>query len=71
MFAYFANLEKNWTHKMVWNGKEIAKESRHRPVGIQPRMSRTQVEIVVCVFPCETKTDDLVLHGARLILLRA
>lgn len=35
-------LRKNWTHKIVWNGKETAKESRHRPVGIQPRMSRTR-----------------------------
>lgn len=55
---------------MVWNGKEIAKESRHRPVGIQPRMSRTQVEIVVCVFPCETKIGRLSASWCTPILLR-
>ena len=55
----------------AWNGKETAKESRHRPAGIQAIMSRTQeVEIVVSVFLCETKIGQLSASWCTSILLR-
>lgn len=72
VFAYLPTQEKNWTHKTAWKGKESAKESRHRPAGIQPRMSRTQVvEIVVSVFLCETKIRQLSASWCMSILLRS